>query len=238
MAPMKTFQVRLEHALSSGAALAMLSLPACSSDSNNGTGGASGAANGGHAGTSVAGTANGGNGGTSDAGAANAGEGGAAGGGGDIECVLDSECGGSGGDGAVDAAGAAGVPGDSSRQPYPVSAIGCSGPVYNSGFHGQCCANALCYTPDDGSECVAPEAATAKLGRSYGSGSCLCGATPIQGPFADNPAHVPTQPGTCCYVVSSIGCDGRPLLVDGAPTISALTRRCDWLSPELLEILA
>ena len=63
-------------------------------------------------------------------------------------------------------------------------------------------------------------------------------STPFEGPFADNPAHVPTQPGTCCYVVSSIGCDGRPLLVEGVRRISALTRRCDWISSDRQELLA
>ncbi len=120
--------------------------------------------------------------------------------------------------------------GDSSQQlaPYPVSALGCSGPVHDAGDYGQCCAEALCYTPDDGSHCLTPEAAPEKLGKSYGSGKCLCGAEPIQGPFATNPAHEPQQAGSCCYVISSITCDGRPLLVDGAPLASGLTQRCDW----------
>jgi hypothetical protein len=136
---------------------------------------------------------------------------------------------------------AAGAAGESSQPltPYPVSALGCTGPEHDGGYYGRCCAEALCYTPDDGSQCVPPAEAPQKLGTFYGSGSCLCGGEePIQGPFAQNPAHTPEQPGTCCYVISSITCEGRPLLVDGAPIVSALTRRCDWLLADLLELLA
>jgi hypothetical protein len=122
--------------------------------------------------------------------------------------------------------------------PYPVEALGCSGPVHDGGYYGQCCAKARCYTPEVGTECVAPDAAPEKLGTSFGSGSCLCGATPVQGPYANNPAHDPEEAGTCCYVVSSISCDGRPLLVDGTPLVSAATRRCDWVSSDLQELLA
>jgi hypothetical protein len=34
--------------------------------------------------------------------------------------------------------------------------------------------------------------------------------------------------GTCCYLVGSIGCEGRPLLVDGAAIVAPLSRRGDW----------
>ena len=84
---------------------------------------------------------------------------------------------------------------------------------------------------------MGPDAAQQKLDSSYGSGSCLCDDG-IQGPFAQNPTQETVKAGTCCYVISSIGCEGRPLLVDGTPLISALTRRCDWLLADLLEILA
>jgi len=140
------------------------------------------------------------------------------------------------GEGGASTAGAAGE--GNQLSPYPVGALGCSGPEHDGGYYGQCCAEALCYTPDDGSECVASEAAPNKLGTFYGSGSCLCGAEPIRGPFAANPAHDPAQAGTCCYVISSITCEGRPLLVDGAPLLSALTRRRDWLAVDMLEISA
>jgi len=66
----------------------------------------------------------------------------------------------------------------------------------------------------------------------------LCGSEGsegIEGPFAANPAHKPEQPGTCCYVITSIICEGRPLLVDGAPIVCTLMERGDWLVAELLE---
>ncbi len=167
---MKAFKLRIEQALGSGAALALLTLPACGANtSTDGTTGASGASS-------------------------------------------------------------AGAAGDSSPQlaPYPVSRLGCSCPVHDAGYYGQCCAEALCYTPESGSHCVAPDAAPEKLGKSYGSGKCLCDPDAIQGPFATNPAHEPEQAVTCCYVLTSIACDGRPLLVDGAPLVSGLTQRRDW----------
>ncbi len=164
---MRTFKLRLDQALRSGAALALLSLPACGGSSTS-----------------------------------------------------------------------TGTPGQASNalDPYPTSSLGCSGPELDSGYHGQCCGNALCYTPEDGAECVAPEDAPKALGKFYGSGQCLCGET--QGPFASNPAHQPEQDGTCCYVVSSITCDGRPLLVDGDPVVAELARRADWISSDLLELLS
>jgi hypothetical protein len=208
---MKAFKLRLEQALGSGAALAVLSLPACGGSALSGgtpgsSGGASGATNAGKGGASAGGS-------PSAGGRASAGEGGAS------------------------VAGAGG--GNQQLAPYPASALGCTGPEHDGGYYGQCCAEALCYTPDNQSECVAPKDAPEKLGTFYGSGSCLCGGEEsIQGPFAKNPAHTPEQAGTCCYVISSITCEGRPLLVDGAPIISPLTRRCDWLLADLLEILA
>ena len=201
---MKAFKLRLEQALGSGAALALLTLPACggstsSSDSPSAAGGDA---------TSTAGVP-----GTSGA----------------TSTVQ----------GGAESAGTSGN--NQQLAPFPESAVGCSGPSYGDGFgyHGQCCAEALCYTPDDGSGCVEPDSAPEKLDRFYGSGSCLCGGSePIQGPFANNPAHEPQKPGTCCYVISSIGCDGRPLLVDGAPVVSALVGGCAWLSRDLLEVWA
>ena len=233
---MKTFKLRLEQALSSGAALAMLgsgtalavlTLPACSSDEQHGSNGGASGSSGATGGKAGGGAGNAGEGG---AGAANAGEGGA-GAAGSAGAAGDGE----GGDAGA-SAGAAGE-GNQPLAPYPVNTLGCSGPEHNDGYLGQCCATALCYTPDDGSECVAPDAAPGKLGKFYGSGSCLCGPS-IQGPFAKNPTHEPTMAGTCCYVVSAITCEGRPLLVDGIPLISSLTQRGDWLSPDLLELLA
>jgi len=203
---MKAFRLRLEQALGSGAALALLSIPACGgSSAGDAAAGASsaGSPSAGHSGS-----------GTSAAGASGT---------------------------APTSTGGAGTGGGSSQQltPYPVSALGCTGPEHDGGYFGQCCADALCYTPDDGSECVPPNEAPSKLGESYGSGSCLCGGEDsIQGPFAANPSHEPEKAGTCCYVIASIGCEGRPLLVDGAAIVSALTQRCDWVVADLLELEA
>ena len=243
---MKTFKLRLEHAMSSGAALAVLSLPGCSGsvsvEAASGASSIAGAANvsgapnssgapatpstGGQPTTSIAGE-----GGASIAcdGCSIAGEGGA---------VSVAGKGGAGGQTEPEPAGAGGT-NQQALDPYPVDGLGCSGPSSGGGFgfHGQCCTDALCYAPTDGKECVAADDAPEKLGRWWGSGSCLCGGR-IQGPFAANPAHAPSEPGTCCYVIGSIGCDGRPLLVDGTPIVSELRRRSDWISSELLELVA
>ena len=197
---MKSFRLRLEQALGSGAALALLSVPACGG-STAADASSAGAANGGGPGAVTAGSS----------GTANAGTAGAIG---------------------------AGAAGDAGQQlmPYPESALGCAGPEYDGGYYGQCCTDALCYTPNDGGDCVAANAAPEKLGTFYGSGSCLCGDG-IQGPFANNPTHQPKEPGRCCYVISSISCEGRPLLVDGTAVVSAPTRRSDWLLADFLESL-
>lgn len=212
---MKAFKLRLEHALGSGAALALLSIPACGGD----------AASPGAAGAS-----------STSAGAASAGQPGAGSPG-----ASGSASAGRGGESAAGAGGesTAGAAGETGQQltPYPVGTLGCTGPEHDGGYYGQCCAEALCYTPDDGSECVGPDEAPQKLNTFYGSGSCLCGDA-IQGPFAENPTHEPEKPGTCCYVIASITCEGRPLLVDGAPILSALTGRCDWVLADVLELSA
>jgi len=212
---MKAFKLRLEQALGSGAALALLSVPACAG--NAASAGAAGAPSGmaGAASASQPGAGNPGASGSASAGRGGESEGGAAG---------------------ESAAGAAGETGQA-LVPYPIGSLGCSGPEHDGGYYGQCCAEALCYTPEDGSECAEPEDAPHRLGTFYGSGSCLCGDA-IQGPFAANPAHEPEKPGTCCYVIASITCEGRPLLVDGAPIFSVLTGRRDWVLAEVLELSA
>ncbi len=48
----------------------------------------------------------------------------------------------------------------------------------------------------------------------------------VDGPYA---ALSPNDDGTCCYLVGTIGCDGRPLLVEGAARVAPITRRRDWL---------
>ena len=219
---MKAFKQRLEQALGSGAALALLTLPACggvSTEQTTGNAGAPGA---------IAGAPHPSAGAPGASGGETSGAPGVSGGSQGVEEAA----------GTAGTAGTAGAAGASSPEltPYPVSALGCSGPSYDDGFgyHGQCCSEAVCFTPESGGECQSPEA----LVTGYGSGSCLCGTVPIQGPFAPNPAHRPATADKCCYVISSIGCDGRPLLVNGTPLVAELTQRCDWLLGELLEILA
>jgi hypothetical protein len=82
---------------------------------------------------------------------------------------------------------------------------------------------------------VSAEQAPSALGRSYGSGSCLC--APIAGPYAANPSDTPASAGSCCYLIGAIGCDGRPLLVDGRALTSELELRADWIENDLLELL-
>ena len=197
---MRAFRLRLENALGSGAALALLAFPACGGSSA--TDGAAAGASGASAGASSA-----------SAGAS-------------------GEVAGAAGVIGIEDAGA----GSSALEPYPADALVCIGPEHDGGLFGRCCANALCYTPDTGSDCVAAKAAPAKLNEFYGSGQCLCGD--IQGPYASNPTHAPSKAGTCCYVVSSIACEGRPLLVDDVAVVSELARRCDWITADLLELLS
>ena len=92
--------------------------------------------------------------------------------------------------------------------PYPLSGLGC---------FGLCCVAARCTTPADGGSC-----SPARLGSS-----CSCMAS---GPYAPNPLHVPVTPGTCCYLEGVViaGCEGRPLIVEGAPLIAEVVTRTDW----------
>lgn len=101
------------------------------------------------------------------------------------------------------------APGD--LQPLPDGV--CSGPIYDAGFgyHGQCCEEIVCTDPLSGL-CPGPTDARPALQGKLppGSGSCEC--SPLRGPFA---ASAASTGGACCYLVGSIGCDGRPLIVDG-----------------------
>jgi len=113
--------------------------------------------------------------------------------------------------------------------PYPTSGPSCSGPSYGDGFgyHGQCCASALCYTPDSGTCLPAAEVGRVELrGFPPGSGRCMCGVN--LGPFAPNPADPAAPMGTCCYLIGAITCDGRPFLVRDVITFAPVVRRADW----------
>jgi hypothetical protein len=95
----------------------------------------------------------------------------------------------------------------------------CYGPVLDGGYVGQCCDEVLCTAPVDGA-CPAAEGAAQHLtGLPPGSGRCMCGE--IRGPYANRAA---TDPASCCYLVGAIGCEGRPLLVDGEPRLAPLLR--------------
>lgn len=112
--------------------------------------------------------------------------------------------------------GGGGAPVDEAGNPLDETpAPECSGPVYDDdfGYHGQCCEEVLCTTPVDG-VCASPETA-ALTGLPPGSGTCECSER--SGPFQNADA---ADQNTCCYLVGSIGCDGRPLLVGGAPRLA------------------
>jgi hypothetical protein len=120
-------------------------------------------------------------------------------------------------------------------QAYPLEPLGCRSTAMIDGFHGPCCVEAHCYTPEDGRACVAePPLQTALYGLvpvPSGSGFCSCSlpdsTAQIAGPFAPNPeAEAPAD--ECCYLVGKVGCTGRPLTVAGQAVIAALVSRSDW----------
>jgi len=116
---------------------------------------------------------------------------------------------------------------------YPLEQIRCEGPSFDGGFYGQCCFEAHCYTPEAGSDCApATSNELSSLLPEYppGSGSCGCMAEefPTTGPFAPRDDATPASAGACCYVIGSIGCLGRPLLVVGDPILAPVARRGDW----------
>jgi hypothetical protein len=186
-----------------------------------GAGGGSGAQGGSNAGTTSAGGAMhiagaGGMGGHEPrGGAAGSALGGAAG----------SDLGGAAGS---DLGGAGGMPG---LEPYPLDDVGCFGPSFDAGYEGQCCTSAHCYTPSGGG-CVGVDERP-PIPLPPGSGTCGCPAgqgqaDAVRGPYAPNPGGMPLEAGTCCYLVGSISCEGRPLVVAGAAIVAPLVRRGDW----------
>lgn len=113
-------------------------------------------------------------------------------------------------------------------EPYPADQIGCYGENFGGGFglHGQCCVSAKCSPRVDG---VCP---SSDFARPSGSGSCSCIASPLEepvmGPYAAHPADTSNPEAACCYLVAAIGCDGRPLLVDGHAVRAPVVGRADW----------
>jgi hypothetical protein len=116
-------------------------------------------------------------------------------------------------------------------EPYPLEKLGCSGPVLDGGYDGQCCVSARCYTPAEG-ECLAADERP-PIPLPPGSGTCGCSVGeastfPVSGPYAPNPGGTAMPDGTCCYLVGSVGCEGRPLVVAGAAVVAPLVSRADW----------
>ncbi|APR80261.1 putative lipoprotein [Minicystis rosea] len=98
----------------------------------------------------------------------------------------------------------------------PMPTPACSGPIYDAGggYDGQCCEIKVCYTPSGA--CLAPDDARPMLsGLPPGSGTCEC--SDLHGPYASS-----SDPNQCCYLVGSISCEGRPLIVHGAARLAGL----------------
>jgi hypothetical protein len=118
----------------------------------------------------------------------------------------------------------------SALPPYSLNDVGCSGPVYDGGYDGQCCVKASCYTPDAGT-CLHADASP-PIARPAGSGTCGCAVegrvSMLMGPFSRNPDDTTVTTGTCCYLEGWIGCEGRPLLVAGVAVVAPLVTREDW----------
>ena len=101
------------------------------------------------------------------------------------------------------------------EQTYPV----CSGQIFDgqsSGFSGQCCVTAQCYTPPSGA-CAAAEAVGYQQLSSFPPGSGRCGCEPasgkaVEGPFAPRAGDEPVTPGRCCYLVAAMAARVVPCL--------------------------
>jgi hypothetical protein len=50
----------------------------------------------------------------------------------------------------------------------------------------------------------------------------------LKGPYAPNPNGTLVTPGSCCYLVGSITCEGRPLSVADAAIVAPIVPRGDW----------
>jgi hypothetical protein len=145
-----------------------------------------------------------------------------------------------GGDGGVGAAGGDGGRGGSGTLPtFDPKQLVCFGEDYgnvSSGYDGQCCYKALCYTPANGAACASAEDVETLGWQDFpafppGSGECTCYDEThpvVQGPFARHPTSPAEGEGDCCYMVGVIGCEGRPLRVEGAAVVAGVVRRADW----------
>jgi len=113
----------------------------------------------------------------------------------------------------------------------PAERLGCFGEAHSSGYHGQCCVTQRCYTPTGSEECQAIEGPLVRSLTPPGSGSCGCGDADhpaVAGPYARNASVPASSEGSCCYLIGSIGCEGRPLRVDGQVLLAPVVVRGDW----------
>jgi hypothetical protein len=99
--------------------------------------------------------------------------------------------------------------------PIPSGLDSCHGPSWDGGYHGQCCNRVQCIACGQSPQ-LPP-----------GSGTCSCAlqegsSKVVDGPFAGANA------GECCFVVGTIYCDGRPLLVEGEAVTAPVVSRSDW----------
>lgn len=104
----------------------------------------------------------------------------------------------------------------------------CVGPDFNDdfGLHGRCCGDVQCTDTVAG---LCPELGSGDLsGIVFPPGSGECGCESDEGPFARSDAP-DIEDGACCYVIYSIGCDGRPLRRDGAVVVAEVVARADWM---------
>ncbi len=135
----------------------------------------------------------------------------------------------------VVATAACGEKGESADE-YPLSLLGCGGENYGGGFgfHGQCCFKALCYASAECLPADSPELSQRLQDAGFppGSGRCTCqrdGQPSVSGPFSRNDGDPNASGnGNCCYVVGGIGCDGRPLMIQGEARVAPVIARSDW----------
>jgi hypothetical protein len=237
---MRSLREKLRGAVVQGTALAVataVAAGACGKDESAEdatkepfeTGGVGGESSNGQGGISTGGRdATGGRG---DAGESSTGGRASTGGGSTGGSATGGQSGGAGQGGATISQG--GVASAWSGEEYSLELIGCGGENGGGfGFHGQCCYTALCY---ESVECLPADSLELpqKLqGFPPGSGRCTCsldGREIVSGPFSPNPEDpkVPSS-GNCCYVVGGIGCDGRPLMIDGMARVAPVVVRSDW----------
>lgn len=109
----------------------------------------------------------------------------------------------------------------------PLPTPACMGPFYDGGYYGQCCDEIVCNAPTDGF-CLAPDDARPTLsGLPPGSGSCEC--ADLRGPYEGG---ADAGDKSCCYLVGSISCEGRPLTVEGEIRLAGvIAGPSTWSSP-------